>query len=117
MQAGQISESRFAYRTTGLGMSIIGGAVIGAEMGGPWGAAAGAFIGLGVTAGEIAYDGLNWLWNETERQIGNFKRAVGNGCILVDNEVFCQFKEPPDFSQSDSILLFGRYLRFVLLGF
>ncbi|MEP1781521.1 RHS repeat-associated core domain-containing protein, partial [Reichenbachiella sp.] len=78
-QTGQISETRFTYRTTGLGLSIIGGAAIGATYGGPWGAAGGALISLGSVAGEAAYDGLNWLWNETSQQIYNFQNALKYG--------------------------------------
>ncbi|MEO9805861.1 MAG: hypothetical protein ABJF04_21565 [Reichenbachiella sp.] len=36
----------------------------------------GALVSLGTEAREIAYDGLNWLWNETSQQIYNFQNAL-----------------------------------------
>jgi RHS repeat-associated protein len=79
LQSGQISPERFTYRTTGLTLSLGTGAAIGASYGGPWGAVGGAFIGLGFQAGEVVYDSLKWLYNETNRQINNFENGLNKG--------------------------------------
>ena len=79
MQSGEISSSRFAYRTTGTIGSIGGGYLIGLVAGNPWGAAGGVFIGAGFVAGEYIYDGTSYVWNETLRQISNFNKGIESG--------------------------------------
>jgi hypothetical protein len=79
MSKGEISTGRFAYRTTGVLSSVLGGMAIGAEFGGPYGALGGAGIGLMFTTGEMAYDGASWLWNETKIQIYNFENGIKMG--------------------------------------
>ena len=78
MQRGEIGEARFTYRTVGITSSIVGGAATGSAFGGPWGALGGTLIGGTFVAGEITYDAGVWLWNETNRQKYNFKKALNN---------------------------------------
>jgi len=73
---GEISLERYGYRTTGLGLSI----GVGAAIGGPPGAAAGAGVGGVWSGAEYIYDSmLVPLWNQTINQIGNFESAIKNG--------------------------------------
>ncbi len=75
----EVSTARFAYHTTGTLSSVFGGMAIGAEFGGPYGAIGGAGIGLIFTGGEMAYDGINWLWGEIGKNIYYFKEGLKNG--------------------------------------
>ena len=79
MQSKEISTKRFAYRTSGTISSIGVGAAIGSAFGGPYGAAGGAIISGGFMAGEYIYDGVNYIWDETLRQISNFENAIKSG--------------------------------------
>jgi hypothetical protein len=79
LKANKISPSRFTFRLTGAASSILGGALIGAKLGGPYGALGGAGIGLIFTAGEIIYDGATWFWDETKKQIYNFENGIKSG--------------------------------------
>ncbi|MCB0397484.1 MAG: hypothetical protein KDD36_12565 [Flavobacteriales bacterium] len=73
---GEIGLGRYAYRTTGLGVSI----GVGVTVGGPPGAAAGAAVGGIFSASEYIYDNmLVPLYNEVQYQMWNFERAVKNG--------------------------------------
>ena len=55
----EISGARLAYRTTGNGLSIISGTLVGWKMGGWPGAAAGFIVGGGFQSGEAIYDGIH----------------------------------------------------------
>ena len=72
----EISFSRFGYRTGSLGTSI----GVGISIGGPPGAVVGAVISSISMGLEYIYDNaLVPLWNETNRQIYNFKKGIRNG--------------------------------------
>jgi hypothetical protein len=82
-KSGEISGTRFIYRTfgntTSLFSSVIADAIIGAEIGeggGPAGAALGIFIGVSFSLGEKAYDEIiapapdfihNWIFDTIDR--------------------------------------------------
>ncbi|MGY6561400.1 MAG: hypothetical protein ACXITV_04785, partial [Luteibaculaceae bacterium] len=73
---GELGLGRYAYRTSGLGLSI----GVGAAVGGPPGAAAGTAVGGIWSGAEYIYDNmLVPLYNEVKFQIWNFERAIRNG--------------------------------------
>jgi hypothetical protein len=76
LNSGKIGVGRFTYRNS----SIITSMIVGAEIGGPWGAVTGATIG-GMSYGfEYIYD--NYLvpfGNEVKYQKKNFENAIKNG--------------------------------------
>ena len=67
MASGNISQTRFVYRTTSTFASIGTAMTVGATYGGAYGAAAGAFVGLTSAGAEIFYDW--WKSNITPPQI------------------------------------------------
>ena len=81
MQTGKISVGRFTYRTTGFGASLATGILVGAAFAGPYGAVAGAAVGLVFVGGEAAYDNLYPNLNVIGREIGNLENAVRKGWI------------------------------------
>ncbi len=64
MQNWNLSPERFAYRTSGTLISILGAAYIGGQVGGPWGAIGGAGISTMFLLGESAYDAGSIFWNK-----------------------------------------------------
>jgi S1-C subfamily serine protease len=79
MQAGEIGPGRFTFRLGGTASSIAGGTLIGAEIGGPYGALAGAAIS-GVSWGaEKSYDGLKWFGNQLSNGMIQTENALKNG--------------------------------------
>ena len=79
MQAGEIGPGRFTFRLGGTAASIVGGALIGGEFGGPYGALGGAAIGGLFWAGEKSYDGLIWFGNQLSNGMVQTENALKNG--------------------------------------
>ena len=79
MQAGEIGPGRFTYRLGGTGASIFGGALIGAEIGGAYGALGGAAIGGMFWAGEQSYDGIVWFGKQLSQGMVQTENALKNG--------------------------------------
>lgn len=76
---GEIGFGMFAYRTLGDLSSVAGGVYIGAQAGGPWGAAAGALITGSFWAGEQIYNGLKYSWNELFNFCQDFQDGLKTG--------------------------------------
>jgi hypothetical protein len=79
MQAGEIGPARFTFRLGATAASIAGSTLIGAEVGGPYGALTGAAISGASWAGEISYDGLKWFGREVSRGMIETENALKNG--------------------------------------
>jgi hypothetical protein len=79
MQSGEISPARFSYRLGGTAASIIGAGLIGAELGGPYGALGGTAIGLIFVGGEMAYDGVVWFGNQLSQGMVRTENALKSG--------------------------------------
>ena len=81
LQNGQISQAVFIYRTTGTAASLYGGATIGGQFGGPYGAVAGATISGSFWAGEQVYTGISAWLRELSRGFTSYQQAIKSGWI------------------------------------
>ena len=78
---GEISLERFSYCATGTSSSIIANLVIGAQFGGPYGAASGLFISSNFWLYEIAYDAYSSWKRQASSFFSNYEIALRNGWI------------------------------------
>lgn len=79
MQKGNISEERFAYRTTGTASSIVASTYVGSQFGGPYGAGAGAFVGFVFWGAELGYDVVNKIFDEFTKGTADMVDAMKKG--------------------------------------
>ena len=76
---GEIGVGTFSYRTTGDISAVVGGIYIGAQFGGPWGAAGGALITGTFWVGEQIYDALIFTRDKIGQFSNDFNNAVSSG--------------------------------------
>ena len=79
MQKGDMSEERFAFRTTGTGSSIVASIYVGTQFGGPYGAGAGAFVGFVFWGAELGYEVVNKILDEFTKGTADMVDAVKKG--------------------------------------
>lgn len=78
MTSGNISQTRFAFRTTSVFASLGTSIAVGSAYGGPYGAAGGALVGAAFVGAEIFYD---WWNNNITPQINRSFQFDINGLM------------------------------------
>lgn len=68
---GTLSVPRLSYNTTGVLGSIVVGATVGSLPG--------AVVGLGFTAGQMAYDGIMWFGDQLSQALNQAENALNSG--------------------------------------
>ena len=75
MRQGRISETRFAYRSSGTASSLITSLVVGGASGAGWG----AFVAFVFAGGEVAYEVVTNLIDEFTKGIAEAEQALRSG--------------------------------------
>ena len=83
MSAGRISTGRFAYRTAGMGKTILTTTIAGSAVGTLPGALIGAVVGVGFVVGEIVYDSSPPYLNKIGSQIGRVENDFRKGARQI----------------------------------